>query len=174
VLDRFLKTFPRSVLTIDANLKLSQAASEHAVSIDEFNARITMFNRAVDAMRTVRSFRTAPAELARTDNDIGRILLRKAEAERRLNNRERETDYIKQTIAHMISVIDSADTTQPEVSPHLEESFFLTVPLMLKLGEYADAKLYAERYLALYPSGRYATDIRNWLNEATNSLSTTP
>jgi hypothetical protein len=57
-----------------------------------------------------------------------------------------------------------------EISPHLEESFRIAIPLMLKVNEPADAKEYAERYLALYPNGRFATDVRNWLNEATIAL----
>ena len=38
------------------------------------------------------------------------------------------------------------------------------------LKEFADAKDYCERYLTLFPAGRHATDVRNWLNEAAIGL----
>jgi TolA-binding protein len=172
VLDGFLTTFKRSTLTIDANLKLSHAASEHAITLDDRDARVKMFNKAVDAMKRVRQIRTEPGELARTDNDIGRILLRKAEAERRLKDDVREKEYTMQAIAHFVSVMDSGDATVPEVVPHLEESYHIAIPLMMQVKEFGDAKEYAERYVTLFPNGRYTTDIRNWLNEVSISLTT--
>lgn len=169
-LDMFLKTFARSVLTIDANLKLSNAAGALAITLDDRDARVRMFNKAVDAMKVVRTFRKEPGELARTDNDIGRILLRKAEAERRLKDEVREKDYTKQAIAHFITVMDSGDATLPEVVPHLEESYYIAIPLMMQIKEFADAKVYCEHYLTQFPGGRYATDVRNWLNEVSIAL----
>jgi len=166
LLDEFLKTFQRSVLTIDANLKLSLAASRLAVTLDDRDDRIKMFNKAVDAMKIVRQFRTEPGELAKTDNDIGRILLHKAAAEFRMRDEAREREYTMQAIAHFITVLDSGNPTIPEVVPYLEESYHLAIPLLLKLNEFDDAREYAERYLKTFPSGRYLTDIRNWLNQA--------
>ncbi len=171
VLEGFLKNFPRSMLTIDANLKLSQAASELAVTQAERRDRVRLFNRAIEAMRVVRGTRTEPGELARTDNDIGQILLRKAEAERRHDDAERARTFTLHAIAHWITVIDSANPSLPEVAPHLEESFRQCIPLMLRVNEPGDAAEYAQRYLELFPSGRFVTDVRNWLNEATIALS---
>lgn len=170
LLDKFLQSFKRSALTIDANLKLSHAASALAVTLDDREARTKMFNKAVEAMKLVRQFRTEPGDLARTDNDIGRILLRKAEAERRLREDAREKEYTMQAVGHFVSVLDSGNPTIPEVVQHLEESYFLAIPLMIQLKEFGDAKEYAERYTTLFPSGRYLTDIRNWLNEASIGL----
>ncbi len=172
VLEGFLKDFPRSALTIDANLKLSHAASRLAVDLADRAERVALFNKAVAAMRVVRGIRTGAGELAATDNDIGRLLLLQAEAERRHGQEDRARAITMQAIAHWITVLDSADASRPEVAPHLEESFRQCIPLMLDVGEPADARDYALRYLELFPGGRFVTDVRNWLNEATIALPT--
>jgi len=170
LLEGFLRTFERSVATIDANLKLSHAASAAAVSIDNTAERIAMFNKAIDAMKMVRQYRTTPGEVAVTDNDIGRIYLRMAEAEKRLNNPDGERNFLSQAVGWFIPVLDNADTTRSDVRVHLEESYFIALPLMLKLGEYRDVQHYANAYLNLFPNGRHAADVRTWLNEANIKL----
>ena len=160
----------RSVVVIDANLKLSYAASAAAVSIDNSSERIAMFNKAIGAMKMVRTYRTLPGDVAATDNDIGRIYLRMAEAEKRLNNPDGERRFFNEAIGYFIPVLDNADASLAEVRIHLEESYFIVLPLMLKLGEYRDVQHYAAAYLNHFPSGKHAADIRAWLNEANINL----
>lgn len=166
LLEDFLVKYPKSVLMIDANLMLSHAASECAIPIADRNERVKMFNKAVDAMKVVRQLRTKPGEIAKTDNDIGEILLRKAEAEEKLKNEEKAIDYKRQVIAHFITVLDTADSSVQEVAPYLEQSYKTCVGLMLDTKEYEDANYYCNQYFQSFPKGRFATDMRNFQNLA--------
>jgi len=53
-----------------------------------------------------------------------------------------------------------------ELAAVLEKAYFYCMPLMLEHKKFADAAEDCERYLSLFPNGRYRTDIQNWLNQA--------
>jgi len=172
LLEKFLSSHPRSALMLDANLKLSRAASEAAVMEADSNARIRLFNKAMEAMKIVRQFRTSAIDVASTDVAIGEILLRKAEAERRHGTAEREARYTMEAIAYFVRMIDSADLQSLEVRPYIETAYAMMVPLMRDLKEYGDVRDYAQKYLAAFPNGRYAADMRSDLNQAMINLRT--
>ena len=170
LLEGFLRTYERSVATIDANRKLSLAASEATLTIEDPAERTAMFKKAVDAMKMVRQYLTAPGEIAATDNEIARLYLRRAEAEKKFNNLDGERRFIGEGIGHLIPVLDNADVEKPEIRTHLEESYYIAIPLMLQLGEYRDVRHYATLYIEIFSSGKYSSTIRTWLNEAANNL----
>jgi len=171
-LEKFIASYPRSALMINANLKLSHAASEAAVVEDDFNKRIGLFNKAMDAMRIVRQFRTTAIDIVSTDLAIGEILLRKARAERRLGNAEREARYNGEAIAYLMRMIDSADLQSLEIRQYIERAYAMMVPLMRDMKEHEDVRLYTQRYLVAFPNGPSVADMRSWLNEATIHLRT--
>jgi len=170
LLEKFLSSYPRSALMLDANLKLSRAASEAAVAEDDFTKRIGLFNKSMDAMKVVRQFRTNAIDIASTDIAIGEILLRKAQAERRLGDAVREERYTMEAIAYFVRMIDSADHQSLEIRSYVETAYAMMVPLMLRVKEYEDVRLYAQKYLAAFPSGRHAVDMRSNLNQAMINL----
>ena len=64
------------------------------------------------------------------------------------------------------TMIMSMDPGNAALANALEKAYFYCLPLLLEHKKYKDAEEDCEKYLSLFPDGRYKTDVQNWLNQA--------
>ena len=151
---------------VDANLLLVEVASEEGKTEKDDNERTRLFNAAVDALKMVKKYRTKPEELAELDLMAGEILLRKQAAEKKLGLNEQAAETRGKAIVAFQTMIMSMDPGNAALANALEKAYFYCLPLLLEHKKYKDAEEDCEKYLSLFPDGRYKTDVQNWLNQA--------
>lgn len=167
-LDAFIKDkeLSKLQLVVDANLLLVEVASEEGKTEKDDTERTRLFNAAVDALKMVKKYRTKPEELAELDLMAGEILLRKLAAEKKLGLNEQAAETRGKAIVAFQAMIMSMDPGNAALANALEKAYFYCLPLLLEHKKYKDAEEDCERYLSLFPDGRYKTDVQNWLNQA--------
>lgn len=165
-LEKVIEEYGRTKRVVEANLLMSRAASEVGMREPDKKKRHTMFNRAARAIKDIRPYRKTPAELAELDVQAGRILARKAKAEKQFGTPEDAAQAQGSAIANYLIMIDSAKVGDITVAPYLESAYHECVPLMMEIERWDDAVEYASAYLQLFERGKYVVDLRNWLNEA--------
>ncbi|MDD2461192.1 MAG: hypothetical protein PHT98_08970, partial [Kiritimatiellae bacterium] len=167
-LDAFItdKELSKLQLVVDANLLLVEVASEEGKVEKDNNERTRLFNAAVDALKMVKKYRTQPEELADLDLKAGEILLRKLTAEKKLGLNEQAAETRGKAIVAFQGMIMAIDPGNAALANTLEKAYYNCLPLLLEHKKYKDAAEDCERYLSLFPDGRYKTDVQNWLNQA--------
>ena len=178
-LEKFIAANPTSYKVLDANLLLSKSASQAAFEETDRNNRVKLFNRAILAIRAVKQYKKSAKDLAEIEIAVGRILETKIEVERKYNNLDLVSRYIGEAASHYQQFVMAADRKNAEVLPSLETAYRQSIKLTLEMKTYADGtpvysdvKADCEAYLALFPNGRYITDIRASLTEAEIGLAT--
>jgi tetratricopeptide (TPR) repeat protein len=157
---------------VDVDLLLSRAASEQGMREQDSDKRLDYFNRAVVAMKTVKIYRTNLLERATTDMEVGRLLTRKARAEEKFGGAEGVRKYKGQAIAAYQSLLMSSDPANVILRPVLEEAYHECLPLMVEIKRWQDVSDDCNAYLAAFPNGKHAIDIRNLKNQASIEIST--
>ena len=168
VLDAFIKDkdLSKLMLVVDANLLLVEVASEEGKTEKDDRERSRLFNTAVDALKIVGRYRTNTVEQAELSLKTGELLLRKKEAEKKLGLAAQEAETRGQAIVAFQVMIMNMDPGNASILPSLERAYFYCLPLLLEHKKFKDAEEDCERYLSLFPDGRYRTDVQNWLNQA--------
>jgi tetratricopeptide (TPR) repeat protein len=168
VLEAFVKDkdLSKLMLVVDANLLLVEVASEEGKTEKNDNERTRLFNAAVDALKMVRKYHTNTVEQAELDLKTGEVQLRKMEAEKKLGLTAQAAETRGKTIVAFQVIIMHIDPGNAALAATLEKAYFYCLPLLLEHKKFKDAEEDCERYLSLFPNGRYRTDVQNWLNEA--------
>jgi len=167
-LDAFIKDkdLSKLQLVVDANLLLVEVASEEGKVEKDDDERTRLFNTAVDALKMVKKYRKEPEEMVELDLAAGEILLRKMEAEKKLGLTAQMAETRGKAIVAFQVMILNLDPGNVKLAATLEKAYFYCVPLLLEHKKFKDAQEDCETYLRIFPNGRYATDIQNWLNQA--------
>ncbi len=178
-LDKFIVANPTSYKILDANLLLSKAAAQAAFDETDRYNRVKLFNRAIVAIRAVKQYKKSAKDLAEIEIEVGRILETKIEVERKYNNPDLVSRYLGEAASHYQQFVMAADKKNAEIFPPLELAYRQSIKLTLEMKKYSDGTLvYAdvksdcEEYLALFPNGKFITDIRASLTEADIGLAT--
>ncbi len=153
-------------VVVDANLLLVDVASEEGKTEKNDDERTRLFNTAVDALKMVKKYRTAPEELVEMDLAAGQILLRKMEAEKKLGLTAQAAETRGKAIVAFQVMILNINPGNAKLATTLEQAYYYCMPLLLEHKKYQDAEEDCQTYLRIFPNGRYTTDIRNWLNQA--------
>ncbi|HRT28662.1 MAG TPA: hypothetical protein P5527_02615 [Kiritimatiellia bacterium] len=160
------KELSKLLLVVDANLLLVEVASEEGKVEKDDRERTRLFNAAVEALKMVRGYRTKPEEQADLDLMTGEVLLRRMSAEKKLGLNDQAAETRGKAIVAFQGMILSMDPNNVALSSALEKAYFYCIPLLLEHKKHKDAEEDCERYLSLFPDGRYKTDVQNWLNQA--------
>ena len=167
-LDAFIsdKDLSKLTLVVDANLLLVAVASEEGKGEKNDNERTRLFNAAVDALKVVKRHRTNTVEQVEADFMAGEVLLRKMEAEKKLGLAAQAAETRGKAIVAFQLIIMNIDPGNAALAATLEKAYFHCLPLLLEHKKFKDAEEDSERYLSLFPDGRYKTDVQNWLNQS--------
>ncbi len=160
------KELSKLQLVVDANMLLVEVASEEGKDVRDDNERTKLFNTAVDALKMVKRYRTAPQELAELDLMAGEVLLRKRDAEKTLGLESQAADTRGKAIVAFQVMIMNINPGNVSLAGVLEKAYYYCLPLLLEHKKYRDAEEDCLKYLELFPNGRWTTDVRNWLNQA--------
>ena len=183
VLNQFLadKQLSRLQQMVDANMLLVDVASAEGMSVKEDKARTEIFNSAVDAIKKVRGYANAqlknaaqkmtPEEFVK-DKELqflsSQILVRRMMAEKKFGLEEKAANTRGEACAGFTVLLSSLDPGLEPARPVLEKTYATVIPLLLEHRSYEDAESYCKEYLELFKDGQHATDVKNWLNQATN------
>lgn len=160
------KTLSRLQMVVDANMLLMEVASEEGKLERDDNERTRLFNTAVDALKMVKNYRTEPKELAELDLMAGEMLLRKMAAEKQLQLTAQVGETRGKAIVAFQVLIMNLNPGDSELANVLEKAYAYCLPLLLEHKKYRDAEEDCQKYLELFPNGRWVSDVRNWLNQA--------
>lgn len=168
VLEAFIKDkeLSKLMLVVDANLLLVEVASEEGKTEKDDKERARFFTAAVEALDMVARYRTNAVDRAELSLKTGEVLLRKKEAEKKLGLTSQEAKTRGEAIVAFQVMIMNMDPGHAALQPSLEKAYFYCLPLLLEHKKFKDAEEDCERYLSLFPDGRYRTDVQNWLNQA--------
>ena len=165
-LNAFIKDYPNYTLMIDAKLLYCTAASEAGRGEKDAKLRKVLFDTAIEAMKDVKKRRTSAVDKATADIEIGRIMTRKAKAEKEFGDEERAKDFRGQALISYQGFIDSVDRANAQLLPIVETAYFESVPLLIESGDWDIVDENADAYLATFPHGKYRTDFTAWKNQA--------
>ncbi|MBP5319483.1 MAG: tetratricopeptide repeat protein [Kiritimatiellae bacterium] len=168
---------------VDANLLLVDVASEEGKTEKDNTLRTRLFNEAIDALKMVRNYSTPrdengkalvetkwPPEARARDAELrlksGQVLVRRMEAEKKLNLAERAGETRGQAIVAFMGLLMGLDPANDALRPIMEQTYATVIPLLLEHKKFEDAASYAEEYLERFPDGQHKTDVTSWLNQA--------
>lgn len=168
ILDKLMVDFPSSGYTVDTGFYLARAASAHAMTLENEDARFDMFNKAMAALKRVRKFAGDDLGLkAKTDLEIGLIMEKKAEAEKKFGAEDKRIKYMEDAIGAYQVMMMFSDARNPVIRPHVDDAYKQCINLMFDLEKWADVLQDADKYLKQFPSGKNVSFIRSLKNKAT-------
>ena len=162
LLNEFIKEYAKSQLMVDANLLLVDVASEEGMVEKNDKERTLLFNMAVDALRLVRNYLTEPEQQRALDLKTGELYIRQMKADVSFGRDPKESRG--KAIVSFNNIIDNPDNIR--FAAILEKAYFYSLPLMLEHKANAFVVESGENYLRIFPTGRYRTDVQNWMNQA--------
>ncbi|MBQ6247498.1 MAG: hypothetical protein IJK04_11570, partial [Kiritimatiellae bacterium] len=165
-LNAFIKDYPNYTLMIDAKLLYCTAASEAGRDEKDKARRKELFDTAIEAMKDVKKRRTSAVDKGTADIEIGRIMTRKAKAEKEFGDEARAEDFRGQAIISYQGFIDSVDMANAQLLPLVETAYFEAVPLLIESKAWDIIDENADAYLSTFPHGKYRTDFTAWKNQA--------
>ena len=165
-LNAFIKDYPNYTLMIDAKLLYCTAASEAGRVEKDKARRKELFDTAIESMKDVKKRRDTALDKAKADIEIGRIMTRKAKAEKEFGDEERAKDFRGQALISYQGFIDSVDKANAQLLPIVETAYFESIPLLIESGDWDIVDENADDYLSTFPHGKYRTDFTAWKNQA--------
>lgn len=171
-LNGLLESLKGSLRLVDVSLLLSRAASEQGMREPDADKRLDFFNSAIKAIKTVKTYRTNLQERASTDLEIGRLMVRKARAEEKFGKPEDVRKAKGQAVNSFQALIMSSDPANPELASVVESAYHESLPLMVDIKRWQDVIDDCDAYLAAFPNGKWAVDVRTLKNQASIELST--
>ena len=120
-LDELLEKFPRTAYTVEAAFDLSKAYAELGGSEPDGDKRFDLFNKSINAMKTVRQHDKSVARRAQVNLEVGRIIELKAAAEIQYGSKARRVEYRDEAIAAYQTIILFESVKEPGVKGFIEE-----------------------------------------------------
>jgi tetratricopeptide (TPR) repeat protein len=157
---------PLSGYTVAVSRGLCRAYSELGTQEADAEKRKLVFNKAVNAMKRARSFVKEEGRKAELDVETARLILNQAKAEAAHGDPARAREYTDKAIAAYQAVILFRNPMDPATRPHVEDAYVECMPLLIETERFDDAFEDAEKYLNLYPQGKYALQVRQYQTKA--------
>lgn len=170
-LEKLLQQFPKTGYTIEVHLLLSKACASVASEQSDEIKRIETFNKSVKALNRAIKFMKADSEdRLRSAVDAARVSVLKARAEERFGDKAKTKDYLMEAIGSYQSILLMTDLNKPEFRPHIETTFYECVPLMVETKRYQEVANDVDKYLELFPTGKWRVEMQSWRNKAQIAL----
>jgi TolA-binding protein len=166
LLDEFTKEYAKLHIVVDANMLLIEVASEMGKAEKNNDERKRLFNSAIAALSMVKGYTKDPAELKELDLKAGEILVRKMQAEKALGLKEMAVETRGHAIVAFTGIVVSIDPNNVALANVLEKAYYNALPLMVEHKLYEDVISDGEKYLTQFPTGKYRTDVQNWVSQA--------
>jgi len=146
--------------SVDASFYASRAYSEQAKIESSADKRYVLFNEAVVAMRKVRMHDRTTAGRAKSDVGVARIHLARAAAEAKFGSPQEAKKAKSDAIVTLQSLIFFVNRSKPGVGPHLQEAYYMLIPLLMEQEKWGDAVDNCDAYLKEFPMGKYLKEVR--------------
>ena len=166
LLAEFTKEYAKLNIVVDANMLLIEVASEMGKVEKDNQERKNLFNSAIAALSMVKGYTKDPAELKDLDLKAGEILVRKMQAEKALGLKEMSVETRGHAIVAFSGIVVSIDPNNVALANVLEKAYYNALPLMVEHKLLEDVITDGEMYLKQFPTGKYRTDVQNWINQA--------
>jgi tetratricopeptide (TPR) repeat protein len=170
VLEALLGEFKNTGYTVDACFNLSKAYSVLGSKEADQAKRKEIFAKAIDAMKRSRKFVKDKGVQSRSDIEIARIYMRMAKAATDFGPKPQVAECKGDAIATYQIMMMTANPQDVTVRPYLEEAYYECLPLMVELERWSDVASDGEGYLKAFANGKYAPEVRAWVNRAKGRL----
>ncbi|MGI5869685.1 MAG: hypothetical protein ACOX9C_09625 [Kiritimatiellia bacterium] len=177
-LEKFIAANPTSYKILEANELMAKAAALATEAEPDKDKRTALYVRALASIRKLAQYQTTPKDQADQMLKIGDVLETRVEVERKIGDKALVDRYLGEAQAHYQQFAMTADPQDAQIQPALERAFRQSIKLLLEMKTYRDGtpvyedvKNDCERYLQLFPAGRYVADVRGFLTEAEVSIS---
>lgn len=171
VLDEFQEKYPKSYLLLDVLDLMSECGIEAARNEKDVQKRIELFNSSMKAIKLVRQYRGTTAKaIAEAELQMGRILETYAEIAKKWDDTKRAEDYTGRASSQYQKLIMSANVEDAEILPVLEEAYARDIPISISLELYDAAKSDCDKYISLFPKGKYLSKIMLYKTQAEQGL----
>ena len=160
-LDDLFEKFPRTSFTVNAAFDLSRAYANLAGQEPNGDTRFDLFNASISAMRKVKQHDESAARRAQINVEVGRIQALKAKAEQDFGSKAKAAEYANDAIGSYQTVILFENPQESGVRPHFEEAFHESIKLFESTERWQDIFDDSNRYLELFPSGKYKLEMQN-------------
>lgn len=165
-LEAFIKEHGKSSLVVDAYLLLADAASAEGESERDNKQRDQLFNKAIDAFKFARNYRTEIKDMLDIDLQVGQAMIRQMNADKAFGLEDLAANSRGKAIIAFKQLIFATDPRNAVLAPQLEKAFLLSIPLELEHKQFEAAAESCEEYLETFGSSRNAPQVRTWLNQA--------
>lgn len=167
-LEQLIKQYPKTGFMIDANLSLSTAYSQLAREEKDIQKRLGLFNSAVKAVKKARAYEKTTDGKMRLDVEVGRLRVAVIKAEEQFGTAEGLQQYRQQAMAAYWSIFaaaDEGDLEDKNVAKWLEVAIREAIPIMVDLQRWEEAEDACAKYVKLFPTGKYSSEIRELRNK---------
>ena len=162
-LEKWMEKYPKSAGLTEAAFCASRAYAEMARNEADDDKRFDLFNKAIVAMRTMRLYDKSAAGRAKSDIGVARIHLLRSQAEEKFGTPEKAEKARADAIVTLQSLVFFVNRDKPGVKPHLEEAYYILIPLLLELEKWQDALNNCDEYMKSFPVGpKYLSEVRRW------------
>lgn len=165
-LKAFSESYKNLTLVVDAQLLLSQIASEAGLQEKDADKRFDLFNVSIDAMKMVKNHYTNEVEKAQCDIETGRIMVRKAKAEDQFGDKSKVADYRGKAIMSYQGFIDSIHPSNFRFNSYVETAMLEVVPLLIEHQLWDIAIETCDSYKTRFPVGKHAGQMNAWRQQA--------
>lgn len=169
----FVKNNQKSARVIEANELLCKSCVQATLAEKDVSKRDILFNRAIDAVKSLRAYKKSSEEQLALKLELGDIMEAQIKVETDAGNAEFAARCLAKMAMHYQSILMSADRDDAALRPVLERVFPRYTKALLQMKTYNDGSTVyqdviaaCEEYLRLFPEGRHVLDIRNNLSEA--------
>ena len=165
-IEAFLKEYGKTTFALPANqLLIDVIAAEIENEMDDAK-RNAFMGKATDVFRFLKQLKNKPEDMAGYDLQGGYLLKGKMQAEIKLGRKEEAEKTRGKAITAFQTLMMRLQPSTPALGETLEAAYHEAIPLMMELKIWPEIVSDGEKYLSMFPTGRYATDIRNWVNQA--------
>ncbi len=161
-----LDTHGKQAIAIDAHLLRVAISGELLLKAKNAAARNALIADAKKSVAFVKAQRGTTGVTADLDLSIARLCDRRYQVEQELKSEKPAIDNARGSAIIMYDQVMMNGNKDPKIAAYVEDAYHEVIPLQLAGGLYKQAIENAEKYLELFPEGRYVTDIRNRLNQA--------
>lgn len=178
---KLFEKYPNTGHTIEAAIMQSDAYAEVAAAEKDAGLRFELFNESVSALNRIskllggRAPRPDAGELSvRITMKGARISEMKVTAESSFGDAGKAKLAREDANAAYFRMFQFSDPKTPGVGPYMEDAFFRLIPYENDAGRHSDVVEYCQRYLDLFPAGKYRDQADRWRTEAVEKAKAVP
>ncbi|MCL1888760.1 MAG: tetratricopeptide repeat protein [Kiritimatiellaeota bacterium] len=127
--------------------------------------RIGYFNKGANLIKEIPRHDKTPEGATKADLAATRLLIKRMNAEKKFGFDKEARETCGRAISGYLGMLGIPPGNE-KLAPYLHEAYKEGIPLFIEFGAPDIALEQCEKYLTTFPEGKYAPQVRAWLNQA--------